>query len=336
MLIAVAADNTIPFHIGSFTSYINSYSKIIKCVDAEISPRFKSASLECEETINLVSEMFEEDIAKSDMVFVFTSIPFENNFFFIGNENLCVVSLYGWNLLTTLPMSNGIAFIICEFIVKYKMQIGTNHDTNRGCINDFLWDKTGIDLCMRAAFICEECKNISKANTWLKSQEFSDLSAILNSISDASRNGRDVLTESVKKPPQSEDADFDVFLCHNSKDESSVRSLNKKLKNSGLKTWFDEEQLLPGDLWQEKLEETISKIRACIVLVGTSGLGPWQLAEQRAFIGEFIDRRCRVIPVIIGNPGKIPELPIFLRQLMWVDLRVKPTVSLRNLVEVLK
>jgi hypothetical protein len=40
---------------------------------------------------------------------------------------------------------------------------------------------------------------------------------------------------------------------------------------------------------------------------------------MRAFLSEFIDRQCPVIPVLL--PGAIaPELPVFLRRMTWVDL----------------
>jgi hypothetical protein len=58
-----------------------------------------------------------------------------------------------------------------------------------------------------------------------------------------------------------------------------------------------------------------------LVVVGDSGLGPWQDIEQRAFINEFAKRGCKVIPVLIGNPARPPELPLFLKQFMWLDLR---------------
>ena len=45
------------------------------------------------------------------------------------------------------------------------------------------------------------------------------------------------------------------------------------------------------------------------------------LTSISGFIQEFVRRGLPVIPVILPTCGTIPELPIFLRQFMWVDLR---------------
>jgi TIR domain len=116
-------------------------------------------------------------------------------------------------------------------------------------------------------------------------------------------------------------AAFQVFLCHNSQDKDEIRQLNKKLQSRGVKTWLDEEQLPPGRAWQELLEEQIPDIGSAAIFVGASGIGPWQNSEMRAFISEFVDRRCPVIPVILKSCRTVPQLPIFLRQFTWVDFR---------------
>jgi TIR domain len=204
------------------------------------------------------------------------------------------------------------------------LKIGENHSKNTGCLNDFLWDKSGIDLCMRAAFVCDKCKSKSKSrkNKHLDSREFSDIESILNAVCAASRKGEDILLDtSLKTKTPTLKSRFDLFLCHNSKDKPAVRKLNEVLKSGGIKTWFDEEQIKPGDLWQTVLESQISEIAACLIIVGDTGLGPWHDMERRAFISEFANRGCKVIPVLIGNASAPPELPLFLRQYMWSDLR---------------
>src|SRR5262249_24212399 len=129
----------------------------------------------------------------------------------------------------------------------------------------------------------------------------------------------DILHEPLIPPDGT--AGLAVFLCHNSVDKPLVRQLNETLNDARIKTWFDEVDIRPGDRWQRVLENTISSIGACLVIVGDSGFGPWQDMEQAAFIAEFAKRECVVIPVLIGHPSKPPELPLFLKQFMWVDLR---------------
>lgn len=114
---------------------------------------------------------------------------------------------------------------------------------------------------------------------------------------------------------------FDVFLCHNSDDKPEVRKIANLLRARGINPWLDEEQLRPGLPWQEALEENIQKIQAAAVFIGHSGLGPWQNAEMRAFLNNFVERRIPIIPVILETADREPELPIFLRSVTWVDFR---------------
>jgi TIR domain len=175
---------------------------------------------------------------------------------------------------------------------------------------------------MRAAFVCDLCKARSADSPHLDSSEFADIVSILNAVSLASRRGADILYElSTSGVLSNTGVRFDVFLCHNSQDKPMVRLLNETLKNGGIRTWLDEDQIHPGDVWQDKLEAIISNIAACLVIVGDSGFGPWQDQERRAFISEFVNRGCKIIPVLIGKLTTPPELPLFLKQFMWSDLR---------------
>lgn len=89
---------------------------------------------------------------------------------------------------------------------------------------------------------------------------------------------------------------FDVFLCHNAADKPVVRWTARRLQERGIRPWLDEDELPPGQPWQEELERQIGSIRAAAVFVGPNDIGPWQNQEIRAFLGEFTARRCPGIP----------------------------------------
>ncbi len=114
---------------------------------------------------------------------------------------------------------------------------------------------------------------------------------------------------------------FDVFLCHNSGDKPEVREIAARLRTRGIHPWLDECEIRPGSDWQSVLEETIESIPAAAILVGPSGFGPWQNRELKAFLNEFVRRKCPVIPVILAGCKNVPKLPLFLRDLSWVDFR---------------
>ena len=126
--------------------------------------------------------------------------------------------------------------------------------------------------------------------------------------------------------------EFDVFLCHNSQDKPEVIKIARQLKQQGLKPWLDVWELPPGKSWQELLEEQIEDVKSAAVFVGSSGLGPWQKREMRAFLSEFVNRGCPVIPVLLENAPQEPKLPIFLQALTWVDFRGSESNPIERLI----
>jgi len=131
----------------------------------------------------------------------------------------------------------------------------------------------------------------------------------------------DVRAEIVRLIGEERSGQYDAFLSHNSKDKPAVREIALALKDRGLNVWLDEWVLPPGQPWQPELEKIIATTKAAIILVGPDGLGPWEEPEMRVCLDEFVRRRLPVIPVLLPGVEGEPELPLFLRQFTWVDLR---------------
>ena len=125
---------------------------------------------------------------------------------------------------------------------------------------------------------------------------------------------------------------FDVFLCHNSEDKPAVREIGQRFATEGIKPWLDVEQIRPGTTWQTVLGEQIKSIRSAAVFVGNGGIGPWQNEEIQAFLNEFIDRKCPVIPTILASAKTTPELPWTLKNRHRVDFRLVDPDPLKQLV----
>jgi len=89
----------------------------------------------------------------------------------------------------------------------------------------------------------------------------------------------------------------DVFLCHASEDKATfVRPLAEALTECGLRVWYDEYELRPGDSLREKIDHGISNSRQGIVVVSPrfferrwtswelNGLLQWHLASEHRVI----------------------------------------------------
>jgi len=117
---------------------------------------------------------------------------------------------------------------------------------------------------------------------------------------------------------------YDVFLSHNNSDQTAIEILALRLKEAGVEPWLDKWHLIPGDPWQEAIEQALDECHTCAVFLGPSGLGPWEHEEMRTALNMRVrEQSFRVIPVLL--PGALmPErggLPPFLSRLTWVDFR---------------
>ena len=116
---------------------------------------------------------------------------------------------------------------------------------------------------------------------------------------------------------------YDVFLSHNGTDKDAVEAIARRLVAHGVRPFLDAWHLVPGQPWQEELEEALDQSSACAIFLGPSGISPWQNEEMRAALeGRVRTRSARVVPVLL--PGAVPDaetVPRFLRRLTWCDFR---------------
>ena len=58
---------------------------------------------------------------------------------------------------------------------------------------------------------------------------------------------------------------YDVFLSHSVKDKLVVREIAKRLREAGLRLWFDEWVLKAGDSIPAKIEEGLEHSRVLLL-----------------------------------------------------------------------
>ncbi|HJU53192.1 MAG TPA: TIR domain-containing protein, partial [Pyrinomonadaceae bacterium] len=157
----------------------------------------------------------------------------------------------------------------------------------------------------------------------------SEVVATMDREADESRN-RETAAMIIKGKIES--GDYDVFMCHNSKDKPDVKAIGERLKEHGILPWLDESELAPGRRWRPKLEEVIKTIKSAAVFVGPDGVGPWQDMEQDALLHQLVERNCPVIPVILPGCAAKPAVPVFLQGVTWVDFRKLEPDPIKQLV----
>ncbi len=117
------------------------------------------------------------------------------------------------------------------------------------------------------------------------------------------------------------DAEFqyDVFLSHTSKDKEIVRPIAERLRADGLRVWFDEWEILPGDNIPMKVDKGLEQSRLLVFCMSANAFGSdWTDLETGAF--RFRDpahKERRFIPL------RLDDAPIkdALAQFLYIDWR---------------
>lgn len=130
---------------------------------------------------------------------------------------------------------------------------------------------------------------------------------------------------------------WDVFISYSSADQPEVEGLARRLQTeAGLEVFFDKWRLVPGERFQPKLREAIRASRSCAVMLGKSGVGPWQNIEVEDAINKAVQDTAndgkdsfRVIPVLLpGAEGlSMSELPSFVDHATAVDFRLAKSIT---------
>lgn len=110
-----------------------------------------------------------------------------------------------------------------------------------------------------------------------------------------------------------------LFICHSSLDKSFVNKLSRDLQRRGIKVWYSEWELLPGDSLYERIQSGIVTSGFFgIVLSPNSVDSNWCKRElHSALEEEFIRDKVFVVPILYEDC----EVPPFLKEKVYVDLR---------------
>jgi hypothetical protein len=342
MKILLIAEKELSTDLPIIVDGLNKICKHIKFHAGESALELDSEYVSFPETYYSLNPFILKEAEKYDYSFLFTKKQYDNNYFFESYENKVIISFSGWEYLTTLSKSNGIVFFIAD-LIALKIDDSHRHDDTTGCIYDFGWKKSSIDLEMRNAFICSLCLSriTSKQLSEGDSKLFIDLREILNTLGNSSKWGQDILDyfknsnkSKVKIKEQLTSEKHDVFLAHNSDDKPEIEIICFKLRQKGLNPWLDKEQIPPGRWFQDVIQDTIKKISSAAIFISEKGLGRWQVVELRSFISQCVERKIPVIPVLLPGVDKIPDEFVFLKEFSWVKFKndINDEDSLDNLI----
>jgi hypothetical protein len=112
-----------------------------------------------------------------------------------------------------------------------------------------------------------------------------------------------------------------VFLCHSSSDKHSVRALRAKLLSDGIQPWLDEEDILPGENWEEAIRRAIrtsDMVLVCLSMTSVSKIG--YLQKEINSVLDVADEQPEGTIFLIPVRLEPCDVPSRLSKWQWVDL----------------
>lgn len=107
-----------------------------------------------------------------------------------------------------------------------------------------------------------------------------------------------------------------VFISHSSTDKSRfVEVLARKLRDNGVKVWYDDWALLPGDSLVDKIfEEGLKGASHFVVVLSADSLkSSWVKEELNNALVRKIEENCKLIPIVLDGV----EVPSAIRHTVW-------------------
>lgn len=92
-----------------------------------------------------------------------------------------------------------------------------------------------------------------------------------------------------------------VFISHAHKDDAAARELVEKLKVRGVETWFDKNELQPGESWEQQIKDALIESETVVLVLGEGDPSPNVLVEAGMAYGQGK----RVLPVLVGDTANL-------------------------------
>jgi len=100
-----------------------------------------------------------------------------------------------------------------------------------------------------------------------------------------------------------EEFPYDVFLSHSAKDNPVVRDVAERLRKDGLRVWFDEWEIRPGDSIPAKIEEGLERSRVLVLCMSANAFGSdWAQLESGTFrFRDPLNKERRFLPLRLDD-----------------------------------
>jgi hypothetical protein len=125
----------------------------------------------------------------------------------------------------------------------------------------------------------------------------------------------------------SDSANQAVFLSYASQDAEAARRICEALRAVGVEVWFDQNELVGGDAWDQKIRGQISSCALFVPLISANTQArlegyfrlEWKLAAQRTHT--MADEKTFLLPVVIdATRDAEAKVPVEFKAVQWTKL----------------
>jgi hypothetical protein len=112
-----------------------------------------------------------------------------------------------------------------------------------------------------------------------------------------------------------------IFLCHANEDKPQVREIYQRLRAEGFQPWLDEEDLLPGQLWDQEIRKALKNSDFILIFFSQISVAKRGYVQREMKLAldaweEVPEGQIHTIPIRL-DPCQIPER---FSKFKWVDL----------------
>ena len=112
-----------------------------------------------------------------------------------------------------------------------------------------------------------------------------------------------------------------VFLCHAKADSVKVREMYQRLRSDGVSPWLDEEELVPGQNWEEEIGKAVRSSSAVMVFLSKASVASSRFVHKEINLAlDVADSEPRGAIFVIPARFENCDVPERIRHLHWVDL----------------
>jgi CheY-like chemotaxis protein len=115
-------------------------------------------------------------------------------------------------------------------------------------------------------------------------------------------------------PVSEKPSSFIAFLCHAIEDKAKVKELYHRLRRTGIQSWLDEENLLPGQHWEKEIRKAIQEASVILVFLSESSV------TKEGFVN-------KEIKIALDVADEKPENAIFIIPVKLQDCQIPERLS---------